>query len=106
MLRRFAVAAFAIVALAQTGCHGRISAFFYRITHCGCCTPYYGYGGAPAASYGYPVSGYGAPGCCTSYGAGAPTGTVAYPASAPTVFTTPQPMTGTPVPPSPVGDKK
>jgi hypothetical protein len=48
-MRRLCILCFAAVALLQTGCHGRICAFFYRLTHCGDCCPSYGYGGYPVA---------------------------------------------------------
>jgi hypothetical protein len=63
MLRRSLVLAFAATALLQTGCHGRVCAFFYRLTHCSDCCPSYGYGGGyGGAVYGGSV----AQPCCAS----------------------------------------
>jgi hypothetical protein len=89
MFRRFAFAAFAAVAVMQTGCHGRVASFFYRLTHCDGCCPSYGYAPAYAAP-SYPS--YGAPGCATCYNGATPAATPVY--SGQPVFgtITPQPM--------------
>jgi hypothetical protein len=99
MVRRFAFLLFAVAATLQTGCCGRVHAFFYRLTHCDCCTPYYGGCGCAAPMYNGPTYG-GAP-CCASPAVGTPT-------MASPVFTAPQPMPGgTPnVYPSPMGEPK
>jgi hypothetical protein len=89
MLRRLAVVAFAALAVAQTGCHGRVCNFFYRLTHCDGCGPYYGYGPA------YASPSYGAPGCSTCVG-GPAVPTTGYPVT----YSSPAPPmapAGTPV---------
>ena len=112
MHRRIAFLLFAVAATMQTGCCGRVHAFFYRLTHCDCCTPYYGgcgcgCGAYAAPMYNGPVYGGGGAPCCSSPAVGMPmmgAGTIQ-----PPVFSAPQQMpNGSPsvYPSNPMGDQK
>lgn len=111
MFRRCAFACFAALAIVQTGCHGRIHAFFYRLTHCCDCAPHYGPACCPPSYHG-PM--YAGPGCCPAPGPtmiAAPYGAmpVSQSMGQPVFQGMPQPMPGPnvyPTPAPPPAEKK
>jgi hypothetical protein len=113
-MRRVAILFLAVAAVGQTGCHGRVRSFFYRLFHCDHCSPAYGaYGSAPVVSG--PVYGGGAA-CCSnpapivhaapvSYTVPGPTGGHVFGPSTPLPSPQVQPGTSIPAPMS-SGEKK
>ena len=115
MFRRFVFVAFAISAVLQTGCCGRVRAFFYRVTHCADCCPSYGGVGYRGPVVGPMVGGpIGAAPCCSSPAMAAPVyaAPVSYgapPMAAPVFSGMPQAMPGAnvyPTPSAPMPEKK